>query len=133
MSTFTLRLQDATRSQDIQGVSSFVGEDASGGFGILAGHARTMTSLAIGLARFRVGENDWTYLAVPGAILYFNNNVLTLNTRRYFIDDNYMRISQTLEQELLAEEQELYSMKKSLHRMEQEVLKRLWEMGREGI
>jgi len=133
MTSFTLRMQDATRSEEIDGVTSFVGEDESGGFGILAGHARTMTVLTIGLARFRVGEGAWSYLALPGGVLYFHNNVLTLSTRRYFIDDDYMRISQTLQQQLLVEEQELYAMKKSLHKMEHEVLKRLWEMGREGI
>jgi len=133
MNSFTLRLQDATRSETIDGVTSFVGEDESGSFGILAGHARTMTVLTIGLARFRVGEKHWTYLAVPGGILYFQHDVLTLSTRRYFVDDDYMRISETLQQQLLVEEQELYSMKKSLHKMEHEVLKRLWEMSREGI
>lgn len=133
MNTFTLRLQDATHSEEVEGVTSFVGEDESGSFGILAGHARSMTVLTIGLARFRVGEEDWTYLAVPGGVLYFHNNVLTLSTRRYFIDNDYMRISQTLQQQLMVEEQELYAMKKSLHKMEHEVLKRLWEMGREGI
>ena len=133
MNTFTLRLQDATRSRDIDGITSFVGEDDSGSFGILAGHARTMTVLAIGLARFRVGEGNWTYLAVPGGVLYFHNDVLTLSTRRYFIDDDYMRISEDLQKQLLVEEQQLYSMKNSLHKMEHEVLKRLWEMGREGI
>ena len=133
MNSFTLRLQDATRSETIDDVTSFVGEDESGSFGILAGHARTMTVLTIGLARFRVGEERWTYLAVPGGILYFGDGVLTLSTRRYFVDDDYMRISETLQQQLLVEEQELYSMKKSLHKMEHEVLKRLWEMSREGI
>ena len=133
MNSFTLRLQDATRSEVIEGVTSFVGEDDSGSFGILAGHARTMTALTIGLARFRVDEEHWTYLAVPGGVLYFQNDVLTLSTRRYFIDDDYMRISETLQQQLLVEEQQLYAMKKSLHKMEHEVLKRLWEMGREGI
>jgi F-type H+-transporting ATPase subunit epsilon len=56
MNTFTLKLQDATRSKEIAGVTSFVGEDSSGSFGILAGHTRMMTSLLIGLARFRVDE-----------------------------------------------------------------------------
>jgi len=133
MNSFTLRLQDATRSEVIEGVTSFVGEDESGSFGILAGHARTMTVLTIGLARFRVGEEHWTYLAVPGGVLYFEKDVLTLSTRRFFVDEDYMRISETLQQQLLVEEQQLYAMKKSLHKMEHEVLKRLWEMGREGI
>lgn len=130
MNSFSLRLQDATHGEDIDGVTSFVGEDASGSFGIEAGHARMMTSLIIGLARFRVGESHWHYLALPGAIVYFDANRLTLSTRRYLMDDDYMRISQALQQQLLSEEEKLHSIKQSLHQMEQEVLKRLWDMGR---
>ena len=100
-----------SRVEEITGVSSFVGEDSTGSFGILAGHARMMTSLIIGLARFRVGEDNWKYLALPGAVLYFHDNVLTLSTRRYLVDDDYMRISQALEQQLVAEEEQLHTMK----------------------
>jgi F-type H+-transporting ATPase subunit epsilon len=132
MKSFTLRLQDAARAEELPGVTSFVGEDASGSFGILAGHARMVTSLMIGLARFRIGEDAWRYLALPGAVLYFHDNVLTLSTRHYLLDDDYLRISQALQQQLLAEEEMLHAMKQSLHRMDQEVLKRLWEMGRKG-
>jgi len=132
MKTFTLVLHDATRSEEITQVTSFVGVDRSGSFGILPGHARMMTSLIIGLARFRIGEGSWKYLAVPGAVLYFHDNKLTLSTRRYLLDDDYMRISQALAQQLIAEEEQLHSMKESLHRMEEEVLKRLWEMSRMG-
>ncbi len=129
MKTFTLSLHDATHSEQFREVTSFVGEDASGSFGILAGHMRMMTTLVIGLARFRLGDNTWKYLALPGAVLYFRDNVLTLNTRRYLLDDNYMRISEALQQQLLAEEEKLHAMKESLHHMEEEILKRLWEMG----
>lgn len=132
MKVFTLRLQDAARAEEIAGVTSFVGEDASGSFGVLAGHARMMTSLIIGLARFRVGEQAWRYLALPGAVLYFHNDLLTLNTRRYLLDDDYMRISTALQEQLLAEEEKLRTIKESLHRMEKEILKRLWQMGRPG-
>lgn len=130
MKSFTLRLQDATRSEDIGGVTSFVGEDASGSFGIQAGHARLMAILKIGLARFRVGEGSWTYLASPGAVLYFHGNTLTLSTRRYLLDEDYMRISRALQEQLLAEEETLQAMKESLHQMEQAILRRLWELGR---
>jgi len=130
--SFTLQLMDTTRSEKITGVTSFVGEDNSGSFGILAGHARFMTSLIIGLARFHIGDGAWQYLALPRAVLYFNDNVLTLSTRRYLQDDQYTRISQALQQTILAEEEKLHTMKESLHRMEEEVLKRLWELGRKG-
>jgi F-type H+-transporting ATPase subunit epsilon len=129
-SSFTLRLQDATRAEQITGVASFVGEDASGSFGILAGHTRMLTVLVTGLARFRVEPDNWQYLAVPGAVLYFLDNVLTLSTRRYLLDTDYTRISQALQQQLLAEEEKLHTMTTSLHRMEEAMLKRLWDMGR---
>jgi len=129
---FTLRLQDATRGEEVMGVTSFVGEDASGSFGILAGHARMMATLMIGLARFRTGDGTWQYLALPGAVLYFHDNVLTLSTRRYLQDSDYMRISEALQQQLLAEEEDLHVLKESLHRMEEEILKRLSELGRKG-
>ena len=130
MKSFNLHLQEAIRAEKITGVTSFVGEDASGSFGILAGHSRMLTALVTGLARFRVGADAWQYLAMPGAVLYFKDNVLTLSTRRYLLDTDYMRISQALQQQLLAEEEQLHAMKTSLHRMEESMLKRLWKMGR---
>ncbi len=130
MNSFTLNLQDATHKEEITQVSSFIGEDSSGSFGILAGHARFMTSLLIGLARFRVGNENWRYLALPGAILYFCDNVLTLSTRHYLVDDNYMHISLALQQQLLEEEKQLQTIKVSLSHLEEEVLKHLWTMGR---
>jgi F-type H+-transporting ATPase subunit epsilon len=130
MKSFRLRLQAADRTQIIDGVTSFVGEDASGSFGIMAGHARIMAALVIGLHRFRTSGTAWQYLALPGGVLYFHHDELTVNTRRYLLDDDYMRISQALQQQLLAEEEKLQGMKDSLRRMEEEVLKRLWGLGR---
>ena len=132
MKSFTLALQDAARTERINDVTSFVGEDASGSFGILAGHARMMTSLVFGLARFRIDKNPWQYLALPGAVLYFRDNELSLSTRRYLIDDDYERISNALQEQFVAEETELHAMKKSLHHMEEQLLKRLWETTRKG-
>lgn len=128
MKTFTLCLQGSTRTHQIGGVTSFVGEDSSGSFGILAGHTRMMTVLVIGLARFQVNGEHWQYLALPGAVIYFHDNLLTLSTRRYLLDDDYNRISQALQEQLLGEEEQLHAMKESLQRMEKEVLKRLWEL-----
>jgi len=127
---FTLRLQDATRSEDFDDVTGFVGEDSSGSFAILADHERFITVLILGLARFRVGESSWSYLALPGAVVYFRDNLLTVNTRRYLLDEDYHRISTALQQQLLQEEDSLHTMKSSLRRLEDEFLKRMWEMGR---
>ena len=101
-------------------------------FGILADHARLMTPLLFGLARFRRAEGGWHYLAFPGALLYFVNGELSISTRRYLLDDDYGRISAALQEQLLAEEEGLRVMKESLHRMEEELLRRMWEMNRAG-
>jgi len=127
-----LHLQDATQYECIDKVSSFIGEDDSGFFGLLAGHERMMTSLVFGLARYRVQDQHWQYLALPGALVYFFKNELFLSTRRYLRDDNYERISGALHEQLQAEEQALQSIRASLHRMEEEMLKRLWQLSRTG-
>lgn len=132
MRTFRLTLCDATRRETFEDLVSFVGEDASGSFGILAGHARLMTVLLFGLARFRRADGHWHYLALSGALLYYVNDELSISTRRYLLDDDYGRISTALQEQLFAEEEGLRTMKESLHRMEEELLRRLWEMNRTG-
>jgi len=130
MTGFTLILQDATHRQQFEGVSSFVGEDSSGSFGLLPGHTRMMTLLVMGLSRFRVGDQPWRYLATPGALCYFHQNCLNISTRHFLIDDNYMKISKALQQQLLDEETQLRNQKSSLRQMEETVLKYLWELGK---
>lgn len=127
---FTLALQDARHAERIEGVVSFVGEDASGSFGILGGHVRTMTVLVMGLARFRQRESEWEYLALPGGVLYFVDDVLTLSTRHYLRDTDYNRISAALREQLLAEEERLRRVRQSLRQLEAELLRRMWEVGR---
>jgi len=130
MNVFTLHLQSATQYEAISDVTSFVGEDDSGSFGIQAGHARLMASLSFGLARYRSGEQAWQYLALPGALLYFVDNQLFLNTRRYVRDDDYERINTALREQLHREEIGLRHIKESLRRMEEEMFKRLREIQR---
>jgi F-type H+-transporting ATPase subunit epsilon len=132
MKTFVLRVLDSGGQKEFTDVVSFVGEDASGSFGILAGHERLITSLLTGLARFRTASSDWQYVAVPGAILYFDEDVLSVCTRRCLVGDDYERISAALREQILAEESKMAAMKQNLHRMEEEVFRRLWELGKEG-
>jgi F-type H+-transporting ATPase subunit epsilon len=128
MKIFTMHLQSATQYERIDNVQSFVGEDASGSFGILPGHARMMSLLEFGLARFRSTEQDWEFLALPGGLVYFLDGQLYLNTRRYLRGKDYERLGVLLREELLAEEDALREMKQSMRRLEEEMLKRLWKM-----
>jgi F-type H+-transporting ATPase subunit epsilon len=129
MNSFTLELHDATQMQRIADVVSFVGEDASGSFGLQPGHARFMTVLTFGLARFRAAQGDWQYVAMPGAVLTFTAGLLWIGTRRFLLDSDYTRVSRLLQEQLLAEEQALLETKTSLRRMEEELLRRLWQLG----
>jgi F-type H+-transporting ATPase subunit epsilon len=125
MKTFRILLRDTVGNESIEHVRCFIGEDASGSFGILAHHARFMTRLVFGLARFQQPDVPWQYLAMPGAMLYFNGNELILNTRRYFKSATYTDISRILTETLTGEEQNLLELKHSLHRIEENILRQM--------
>lgn len=132
MKTLVLHLESANQYERIENVVSFVGEDESGSFGILPGHARMMTVLTFGLARFRVVDEGWQFLAAPGAVVYHIDDQLHLSTRRYLRGAAYESISAALRAQLLAEEQALHAVKQSIRRLEEEMLKRLWKIRRRG-
>ena len=129
MTGFLLKLQDATHTEEIAGVSAFWGVDGSGSFTLWPGHVRMMTSLEFGLARFRK-DGGWEYLALPRALLYFVDNQLFIGTRRYVRDHDLDRISSVLESQLAEEERQLHQIHQSLRKMEEEMFKRLWQLGR---
>ena len=131
MTGFLVSLQSATQSERLEQVASFVGEDASGSFGLMRGHARFVTSLVFGMARIRYLDGRREYLALPEAVAYFEGDVLTLSSRRYLRDADYSRISRRLRDELLQEETQLVEIKHSLEQMERAMLVRLWRLGRE--
>lgn len=131
MNTFVVHLQSATQYERVEHAVSFVAADESGSFGILAGHARMLTALTFGLARLRTLDGVWNYLALPGALLYFVDNQLFLSTRRYLRDVEYERMSVALREQLRSEEESLREGKQALHRLEDELLRRLRELQRD--
>jgi len=133
MNTFTVQVRDMQQMQTFESVQSFIGHDATGSFSIWANHGRFITALEFGLASFRQQDSSWRYLSMPGGILYFNQNLLTINTRRYFLDDDYARINQILEQTLQEEEQRMAHLRENLRRLEENALIRLREIGQKGI
>ena len=66
---------------------------------------------------------------MPGAVLTFTADLLWIGTRRLLLDSDYTRVSRLLQEQLLAEEQALLETKTSLRRMEEELLRRLWQLG----
>jgi F-type H+-transporting ATPase subunit epsilon len=133
MAGFALHLLASNQEQQIDGVYSFVGEDASGCFGLQANHARFMTVLVFGLARFRQGDDGaWQYLALPGGLASFNANQLTISTRYFLIDSDFDRITQALEQQALQEQDNLHASRESLQRMELAMLKKIRNLKRDS-
>ncbi len=132
MNAFTLHLHSLTAARILPGVRSLVARDASGSFGIQAGHEDFMTALEFGLARYRTGVGDWQYLALPGGILRVAAGAVWLFTRRYLEDSDYRRLGGEIERELRAEEEALRQTRMSLQQMEQQLLRRLWELEQRG-
>lgn len=131
MNTFVLHLQSGSQYERIDAAVSFVAADSSGSFGIQAGHERMMTCLTTGLASYRTADGARQFVALPGAVLHFVDNQLYVNTRRYLHDPDVRRISVALHDELMAEEEKLHSIRESLERLEDEMLKRMWNLQRD--
>lgn len=130
MSAIVLELRSPGADERIEGVQSFVAEDASGSFGLLPGHARFMTVLEPGLARFRTDDGAWQYIALPGAVLNLAADQLVLATRFYVRGGDYTRIRRLLDEALAREDEQSRALRASLHRMDEELMRRLWERGR---
>lgn len=130
MNDFTLHLQSAREYKKISHVSSFVGKDLTGKFGLMANHERLVTTLTFGLLSYKINGEQWNYIALPGGVLHFINNELFISTRLFFIDEDYERINEKLEKDIRREENKSHYIRQSLQKMEQEMFKRLWQVGR---
>jgi F-type H+-transporting ATPase subunit epsilon len=133
MSTFTLHLQSGGQYERIDDVTSFRGTDASGSFGILAGHERMMTVLEFALARFGTANGSWQYVALPGGVLYFVENELFISTHRFILGDDYNTIAAAVSGTLAQQEEQMQDLKRSITRIEREMTRRLWELQRDNI
>ena len=131
MRRFSVLLADAMSTQQVDDVASFRGEDQTGGFAILGGHARFMTILSLGLARLRVADGKERYLATSGGVLYFHEDTLKLYARRIFLSDDLDEIRSLLEHQLREEEEQLVSLKDAMGRVEEQIFYRLRNMLKE--
>lgn len=140
MSSFTLQLASATQQRRLEGVSSFIARDASGRFGLMAGHAPMSTVLSYGLARLRLTnstpsplsppntDDGWLYLALPGGVLRFADNMLSIATRTYVVGTEVDAVSQTLERELQRDVAQQKELRRTLLQLEQTLMKSLWQL-----
>jgi len=107
MSGFVLQLLDSHGGERFEDVEHFIGADESGSFGILAGHCHVVAVLRYGLARFIDRNGVWQYLAIPGGVLRFADNQLTLTSLHYFLGEDRRLICEQLAQELARTDSEI--------------------------
>lgn len=125
VNTFTAQISDETRSREIGDIVSFVGRDASGSFGILAGREPFATSLLWGLCEIRSAGGGELFLAVAGGILFYDGVALRVATRRFLIDPDGARIIAQLAAEDSSEATTTRSMHAMLRSLDRELLRRL--------
>jgi F-type H+-transporting ATPase subunit epsilon len=125
MKEITVHLQSPSRYERIDGVTSFVGNDASGSFGILPGHERMITVLSPGIARMELGRSKVEYLGLPVSVLYLVEDQLFINADKYLKDSSYKTLSAVLRAKLQEEEELRLEMRETIRRMEETLLKQL--------
>ncbi|EIC30261.1 MULTISPECIES: F0F1 ATP synthase subunit epsilon [Methylomicrobium] len=128
MKTFSLALIDTAGTTRFDTVSQFIGADAEGSFGLLADHIHTVALLRYGLARFADNRGVWRFLAMPGGVLRFADNQLTITTVRYFLGDSEDAICDSLEAAMQQTDSEVYTAKAALAKIEHSLIKRLVEL-----
>jgi F-type H+-transporting ATPase subunit epsilon len=127
MNTFILTLVDTNETVRFENVRQLIAADAEGSFGVLAGHAHSVALLRHGLARF-LDAGGWHYLAMPGGVLRFADNRLTITTVRYFLGDDPGAICTELEAALRQTDSEVHRSRAALSEIERSLVKRLADL-----
>lgn len=128
MNHFALHLHDSHGGDRFDEVVQFIAADGSGSFGILAGHARMLAVLRYGLARFVDSSGRWHYVSLPGGVMSFADNRLTLATVRYFLGAERASICRQLEDEMARLDSDVHTSRTTLTEIEHALLRRLGEM-----
>lgn len=130
MKTFSLELAFSRQIQTFERVTQFIGADKSGSFGILARHAPLVVVLRYGLARFEVEDENWYYAALPGGVLRFADNRLSLTGVHGFLGQDRDALAQQLADAMAAEDSDIHQARQTLAKIEQSLMRRLAELGK---
>jgi F-type H+-transporting ATPase subunit epsilon len=134
MNSFRLSLFDSAGADRFERVRQFIGADGSGAFGILAGHEPMVVALRYGLARFQDDADLWRYVALPGGILRFKDNALSVATVRYFLGDEPTSLVAQLENEMARDDSELSAARQTMAKIDHSLMRRLADLeGRGGL
>lgn len=129
MNTFVLTLLDSHGSARFDDVRQLVASDASGSFGLLAGHEPMVAVLSDGLARFQMSDGRWRYLALPGGVLRCTAHGVELACVQSFIGDDPAALLDQLSTALARSDSDIARTRALLSEIETSLLRRLNEMG----
>ncbi len=130
MKTLPVTLLDNESSSDLTGIVALSAEDASGSFTLLPGHMALLTILAPGLVRLRYESGALEFVGQPGSLLRVEAGKTTVTTRRLFRGEDAEAVLELMRRQLADEESRLLSTRATLKHMEDEVLRRIFEMDR---
>lgn len=128
MRTMRVRLLDNESLEEMDDVVLIAAHDGSGGFSILPGHIPFMTMLDSGLVRIRHQDGREDYLGQPGGLLEVTRDAVSITTRRLFRERDAAALEQQMQVNLELEESRLRATRATLKHMEDEVLRRIFEM-----
>ncbi|OQW72023.1 MAG: hypothetical protein BVN35_14880 [Proteobacteria bacterium ST_bin11] len=132
MNNFALVLLDSRGLERFDTVTEFIGADADGSFGILAGHIHCVALLRYGLARFRDQVGIWRYLALPSGVLRFAENQITVTSVRYFLGEDRDAICDQLAADMAQVDSEVHTARAILSEIERSLVRRLAELSSRG-
>jgi F-type H+-transporting ATPase subunit epsilon len=132
MKTFALDLYDSSNAEHFDGVRQFIGADESGSFGVLAGHEKLVAVLRYGLARFEDAAGNWHYLSMPGGVLHYQDNRMSITSVRYFLGDDRTKICDQLADEMKQADSEVHTAHATLSEIEHALMRRLGELSSKG-
>ena len=133
MKTFPLELNDSSQTQLFEQITQCICADASGSFGILAGHIPMVAILRYGLVRFQEQGGNWRYAALPGGILRFADNRLTITSIHCFLGNNRDALVQQLTKAMETEDSDIHSARRTLAQIEESLIRRLSEIANPAV
>jgi F-type H+-transporting ATPase subunit epsilon len=126
--TFALELLDSRGADRFDDVRQFIAADASGSFGLLAGHEPLIAVLRYGLARFEDVSGTWHYAALPGGTLRFFGNRLTITTVQCFLGEERGALLEQLAAEIARADSDIARARATLTEIEHSLVRRLGEL-----
>lgn len=78
------------RVAELDGIESLRAEDASGDFGIKAGHSDLVTVIDAGVIRWRAPKSGWTYCVIRGGVLTVTGGELVSVACRFAVVGDHL-------------------------------------------